>query len=292
MNRRARTVLVLAIALCTATIATFATHQLISATPVREVEVAHTSIVVARHALPMGTRLTPENVKLVAWPNTNPMTGAFSSVEEVDGRALTSSILENEPVVEGRIAPLNAGAGLPPSIQPGMRAISVKVDEVVGVAGFVVPGTRVDVLVTVRPAAQLDEMSRVVVSNATVLTAGTRYDQEEAKSGQPIRSSVVTLMVSPEDAERVALAQSRGHIMLTLRNPLDTAPTVSQGVRLASLVGPPAPAGSPLAVRPVAARPRPVVVEPIPAPLPVIEAPKPYTVDTIRGAKRAAEIVK
>ena len=104
-----------------------------------------------------------------------------------------------------------------------MRAISVKVNEVVGVAGFVVPGTRVDVMVTLTNRQQDSlSMTRVVVSNVQVLTAGTRYDQENAKDGKPIPSTVVTLLVSPEDGERVALAASEGQIMLTLRNPLDT----------------------------------------------------------------------
>jgi pilus assembly protein CpaB len=260
-------------------------YRIVSVAPTSGAEQKHSFVVVARHAIPMGARLTSDDVKLVAWPRENPVEGAFSSVDQINGRALTASVFANEPIVERRVAPVNAGAGLPPVIEPGMRAISVKVDEVVGVAGFVVPGTRVDVLVTVRPNPQQDEMARVVVSNATVLTAGTRYDQEEANSGKAIRSSVVTLMVTPEDAERVALAQSRGSIMLTLRNPLDTMPTSSQGVHLANLVGTSTPVRLP--VRPAPVR-RPLPVKPVA----VIEAPKPYTVDTIRAAKRTAEVVK
>src|SRR5436190_3664791 len=120
-----------------------------------------------------------------------------------------------------------------------MRAISIKVNEVIGVAGFVVPGTRVDVVTIIsRSAKGADEdmISKVVVSNVQVLSAGTRYDQEEARSdGKPIRSTVVTLMVDPLDAERIALAQSQGELMLTLRHPLDIAPTDVPGVRKAAL---------------------------------------------------------
>jgi Flp pilus assembly protein CpaB len=138
-------------------------------------------------------------------------------------RGLIATVDENEPLTAAKLAPLGAGAGLPPSIPPGMRAVSVKVNEVVGVAGFVVPGTRVDVMVTLtNRQAQQESMTRVVVSNVQVLTAGTRYDQENAKDGKPIPSTVVTLLVSPEDGERIALAGSEGQIMLTLRNPLDT----------------------------------------------------------------------
>ena len=121
-------------------------------------------------------------------------------------RGLIATVGENEPLTETKLAPLEAGAGLPPSIPPGMRAISVKVNEVVGVAGFVVPGTRVDVMVTLSDRQrEQDTMTRIVVSNVQVLTAGTRYDQEKAKEGKPIPSTVVTLLVTPDDAERIAL---------------------------------------------------------------------------------------
>jgi pilus assembly protein CpaB len=165
-----------------------------------------------------------------------------------------------------------------------MRAISVKVNEVIGVAGFVVPGTRVDVVVTV--SKQNEGQSRVVVTNVQVLTAGTKFDQEQAKDGKPVPTSVVTLLVTPQDAERIALASAEGTIMLTLRNPLDTAPTVTAGTRMASLMG--------------AADPPPVTkvvkgvrrVEPAPAPQPAPPTPSIYSVETIRAAKRAQEVVK
>ncbi len=155
-------------------------------------------------------------------------------------RGLIATVEANEPLIAAKLAPLEAGAGLPPSIPPGMRAISVKVNEVVGVAGFVVPGTRVDVMVTLtNRQAQQDSLTRVVLSNVQVLTAGTRFDQENAKDGKPIPSTVVTLLVSPEDGERIALAESEGQIMLTLRNPLDTLPTTTSGTRTNALFGPP-----------------------------------------------------
>ncbi len=155
-------------------------------------------------------------------------------------RGLIAPVAENEPLTSSKLAPREAGAGLPPTIAAGMRAISVKVNEVIGVAGFVVPGTRVDVVVTLSNNRD-DSLSRVVVTNAQVLTAGTKYDQEQAKDGKPVPTSVVTLLVTPEDAERIALASSQGSIMLTLRNPLDTAPTVTSGIRMATLMGAPEP---------------------------------------------------
>jgi pilus assembly protein CpaB len=202
-------------------------------------------------------------------------------------RGLIATVEENEPLTAAKLAPLEAGAGLPPSIPPGMRAVSVKVNEVVGVAGFVVPGTRVDLMVTLNRHSQ-DGFTRVVVSNVQVLTAGTRYDQENAKDGKPIPSTVVTLLVSPEDGERIALAASEGHIMLTLRNPLDTLPTATSGVRTTGLFGQTAEAApaSPRAPR-ASAPAKPVQPEPAAAP-----APRIYTVEAFRGAKRSEEIVR
>jgi pilus assembly protein CpaB len=174
-----------------------------------------------------------------------------------------------------------------------MRAISVRVNEVVGVAGFVVPGTIVDVLVTVRTSNgnQDEPMTRAVVSKVTVLTAGTKFDQEKSKNGEPIPTSVVTLLLTPEDAGRVVLATSEGQIMLTLRNPLDQEPTSTAPTRTATLFGG-APPPPPRAVAERPARPRPVVVA---APPPVVAPPpppKPYTVEAIRGAKRTEETVR
>jgi pilus assembly protein CpaB len=175
---------------------------------------------------------------------------------------------------------------LPPTIPAGMRAISVKVNEVIGVAGFTVPGTRVDVLAMVRD--NTDSMSRIVVSNVQVLTSGTKYDQEASrKDGQPIKTTVVTLAVTPTDAERIALAANGGQIILALRNPLDTDPASTNGVKMAALMhGTPAvaaPAPVVRARRPVA--PAPAVVEAAPA-------PRIYTVETIRAAKRSEETVR
>jgi pilus assembly protein CpaB len=244
-------------------------------------------VVVAQHALALGARLTKDDVKLVKWPADTQVPGVFAKMDEVLNRGLIATVEENEPLIAAKLAPLEAGAGLPPSIPEGMRAISVKVNEVIGVAGFVVPGTRVDVMVTLtNRQAQQESVTRVVVSNVQVLTAGTRYDQENAKDGKPIPSTVVTLLVSPEDGERVALAASEGQVMLTLRNPLDTSPTTTLGTRTAALLGEPVPAppASPRVPRAVApAKP----VQPDVAPL-----PKVYTVEAIRGAKRSEEIVR
>ena len=173
-------------------------------------------------------RLAAADLKVVPWPASSMVKGAFAKVEDVVDRGLLSGVVENEPLVEAKLAPRNAGAGLSSAIPAGMRAMSVKVNDVIGVAGFLDPGTRVDLMVTIRHKD--DSTSRTVASNVQVLTAGTRNDQNRPQGAKPSAASaaVVTLLVSPEDAERIALAQAEGQIMLSLRNPLDTESTASR----------------------------------------------------------------
>jgi pilus assembly protein CpaB len=291
MDRNKRTAIVLVVAVLLAGVASLGMYRVVSRRPAGGTAEAKTvGVVVAAHPLKLGARLTSDHVKLVKWPADAQVPGAFATVEEVVDRGLIADVEVNEPLTAAKLAPVEAGAGLPPSIPPGMRAVSVKVNEVVGVAGFVVPGTRVDVMVTLTNRQQQQEsVTRVVVSNVQVLTAGTRYDQENAKEGQPIPSTVVTLLVSPEDGERIALAASEGQIMLTLRNPLDTLPTATTGVRTGGLLGQPAAAPQPIKPRvPKASAPaKPVQPEPATNP-----APKRYTVEAIRGAKRTEETVR
>jgi pilus assembly protein CpaB len=282
MNRQTRTLIVLAVAVLTASAASYAVYRAIARIPVRTVEVPTTFAVVAAKAMPMGTLVTKDSVKVVAWPARTPLSNGFSSIENVVDRGLIAPVEENEPLSENKLAPKEAGAGLPPSIPPGMRAMSVKVNEVVGVAGFVVPGTRVDVMVIMHQKD--DSMARVVVNNVQVLTAGTRFDQENAKNGKPIPSTVITLLVSPEDSERIALAQSEGQIMLSLRNPMDIAATETRGIRTGSLLGVSVPP-----TMPETNRPRKVVAAPAPPPEPVRTI---YTVEAIRAAKRTEEAVR
>jgi pilus assembly protein CpaB len=284
MKKQHRTLVVVVVAVLTASVASFGMYRAIQRLGVREVEVAHTQVVVAAETVTMGTRLNEKQLKVVDWPSRNPIEGAFSDPKKLVDRGVIVPIVKNEPITDSKIASLEAGAGLPPVIPEGMRAISVKVNEVVGVAGFVVPGVLVDVLVTVRRTDANDEpMTRTVVSKVEVLTAGTRFDQEKSKDGEPIRTSVVTLSVLPEDAERIALASNEGKITLALRNPLDVKATDTRGIKLAGLMRGmgPEPIVDPVKNRVVARKPAPT-----PPPPPV------YTVEAIRAAKRSSEVVK
>jgi pilus assembly protein CpaB len=284
MNRRNRTLLVVLVAVGLASLATYGVFRTIRSIPVREVEVATKFVVVAAENLPLGTRLAKEQVKLVGWPAATPVEGSFASIDEVIDRGVIQPIHTNELLTDTKLAPKEAGAGLSPSIPPGMRALSVKVNDVIGVAGFTVPGARVDVVVVVKD--QDNSMARVVVSNLQVLTAGTRYDIEQAKDGKPMPSNVVTLLVTPDQAERISLAQINGSITLVLRNPLDVMPTETNGIRMAGLMGSSSTAPIEKPKRNKVPAPAAVVAPPPPPP-----APRPI-VETIRAGKRTVEDVK
>ena len=284
-----RTLIVMTVAVATAALAAFGVYQAVQRMPLRKVEMETVPVVVATRAIPVGTRLTTDDLKVVAWPAKAQLPGAFSNVPAVVDRGVIAPIGLNEPVTATRVAGPEAGAGLPPLIPAGMRAISVRVNDVVGVAGFVLPGTRVDVLVAVDDDGdetnKKEPMARTVVSNVQVLTSGTRFDQVEAKEGKAQKTSVVTLAVLPEDGERIALAANEGELSLVLRNPLDVDPAETKGIKLASLMkgtGPEPVLDAPKR-KMVAAKK--VVAEPAP------QAPQVYKVEAIRAAKRTEEAV-
>src|SRR5205085_8895294 len=147
---------------------------------------------------------------VVPWPVQSPLTGGFETIDDVVNRGLLSQVVENEPLTEAKLAPKAAGSGLPPSIPPGMRALSVKVNEVIGVAGFVVPGTRVDVMLTGSPSGSGGERTTTVLEDIAVIASGQRL--ERSLAGEAQTAPVITLLVSPDDAQKLALAQSQGKI--------------------------------------------------------------------------------
>jgi pilus assembly protein CpaB len=296
MNRRLRTIIVLAIAVVCATVATAGVVLYIKSRPPVVVLAPQAKVMVAARPVATGICLGEDDVKEALWPANTPVAGAFAERKDVIGRGLMAGVAENEPLTNAKLAPKEAGCGLPPSIHAGMRAVSVRVNEVIGVAGFVVPGARVDVLVTIRQ--DNTSRSRIVVPDAQVLTAGTRYDQDQAKDGKAISVTVVTLMVNPEDAERLALAAAEGQILLTLRNPLDVDKPRTPGVSTATLLvgdpGPlrPSPLKSAEATPPVRRRPAPKAVDAVPAVVPPPPPPGPYVVETIRKGAKQQEVVQ
>jgi pilus assembly protein CpaB len=241
------------------------------------------NVVVAVNDLDVGAEIKPEDVKVIRWPKDSVPAQAMTDPKEAIGRGVITPLIQNEPLLPSKLSSKEAGPGLPPAIPPGLRALSVKVNEVIGVAGYVLPGTRVDVLATVNPSGNNgDVTSKVVLTNVQVLASGTKIERDVEK-GKPVPVSVVTLLVAPEESERLTLAATEGKIQLALRNPLDKSIPSTPGIKPAGLLGF-ASATKQAVVRTKVASGEKVVPH-------VVEAPA-ATVEIIRGDKRAHEIVR
>lgn len=253
----------------------FGTYDYLQNVPVKTVTVPTKRVVVANADLSLGSELRTDDLKTIEWPASAVPEGSFEDPKALLGRGLIASVVRHEPILPGKLAAKEAGSGLPPIIPAGKRAMSVRVNEVIGVAGYVLPGTRVDVVATQNPSNRAEDMmSKVVLSNVEVLTAGTRLEHD-SKDGKPMQVTVVTLLVTPDEAERLTLASTEGKIQLALRNPLDLESPETPGVRPGMLMGN------------VQQRPAPSARRAAPAPrsTPVYSEPAP-TVEIIRGDKR------
>jgi pilus assembly protein CpaB len=194
--------------------------------------------VAASEALDAGELLKPGSLQLVDWPASSPLTGGFTKVEDVAGRIVLYPLPKGEPILERQLAAAGAGAGLTADIPSGMRAISVRSDEVVGVAGFLMPGAHVDVLMTFHSAIAPEPQTLTVLQDVVVLAVGQQTHPQP--DGKPISVNVVTLLLKPEDAEKVVLATSLGVIYFVLRNGEDREQALSPPVGLNQLTGSPA----------------------------------------------------
>jgi pilus assembly protein CpaB len=238
--------------------------------------------------------LREEDVALADWPGPVPM-GALIRIQDAVGRGVITKMIAKEPILESRLAPKGAGGGFAVMIPKGMRAVAVPVNEVVGVAGFVVPGMHVDVLISGAPpngAANLGTLTKTMLQNIEVLSAGQDFKKDA--EGKPIMVQVVNLLVTPEQAEQLSLASHQTTIQLILRNPLDRDTTKTPGAAMASLFSgkqlkvPDVP-GLTSDAPPPKPRPRPVVM-PVVQALPPPPPPKketPFVMEIITGTKKA-----
>ena len=201
-------------------------------TPLLSAEAPKGQVVLAMKDLPIGAIVGEQDIRAVDWPGDALPPGFLSVPEEVVGRGVVTPVKLNEPFLEGKLAPRGAGGGITTIITEGLRALSVRVDEVIAVAGFVIPGTRVDVLITKNVAGQ--NTTRAILQNVQVLAAGQSI-QTDAE-GKPQTVAVITVLVSPEQAELLTLAANDGRIQMTLRNALDTIQVVTSGARSADLL--------------------------------------------------------
>jgi pilus assembly protein CpaB len=244
-------------------------------------------VALATRNLEPGAVLKEDDVKLSDWPGAVPP-GATTDVQKLMKRGVISQIYAKEPVIESRLAPIGAGGGLAATIPAGLRAVAIRVNEVVGVAGFVVPGTHVDVLIsgnTPGGDGNLGTLTKTLLQNIEVLSAGQDFKKDA--EGKPVMVQVVNLLVTPEQAEQLSLASNQTTIQLVLRNPLDHEISKTSGTALRNLFNggrPPAAAqvklDAPTRPRQIQ-RPAPVRESAAPAP------PKevPFTMEIISGNK-------
>ena len=272
MNRN-RLMMGLAFAVVVAALlSSFVYRQFKQATFAAAVPMTH--IVVAAEPLALGTRLDSSKLRLIAWPANEPVAGMCTRLEDCTNRALITPVAENEPILEAKLASTASGAGLAATIPEGMRAISVAVNDVIGVAGFVTPGTMVDVLVTGSMTGQggAQNITRTILENVRVLAAGQKIEQDQ--QGKPQTVPVITLLVNPEDAAKLAMASTEGMIQLALRNTVDTNAVAPPPVMQTTLFAGDAPLEPPKHSGPQRAA------------APVHPAPAPYMVEVISGDKR------
>jgi pilus assembly protein CpaB len=205
------------------------------ASPLMAAEPRRGQVALATRDLQVGTVLTAQDVKLVAWPGEAMPAGFIASTEAAVGRGVIANVRLNEPLLDTKLAPKEAGGGLSIAVDEGLRALSVRVDEVVSVAGFVVPGTRVDVLLTLQPPGSSETQTRVILQNVQTLAAGQQIQKD--KDGKPQTVTVITLLVTPEQAEKLTLAANQGRIQLALRNTMDTVTATTPGILASALLG-------------------------------------------------------
>jgi len=231
-------------------------------------------IFVAADDLQVGVKIEDKDIRPVRFPSADLPAGVFHIKSKVVGRGVVLPITKGEFILTSKLAGENAGSGLPSLIPPGMRAVSVRVNDTTSVSGFVQPGTHVDVLLTGNPQGTSEQQTTTVLKDIAVIATGQRLERNSA--GEAQSAPVVTLLVSPDDAQRLTLASSQGHIQLALRNPLDTKQEDVPASKANSLynISEPAVAAAPRS------KPKHMAA---PAPPPTSPA---YTVEVYKGDKK------
>ena len=232
------------------------------------------SILVATVDLGLADTVTSQHIKLVSWPKASVPPGALRTPAEAEGRVVRSSVVAGEPLIDGKLAPQLSGRGgiMPMLIPEGQRGVTIRVDEAMRESGFVLPNSRVDVLVSMPKAGTNEKIAKVILQDVTVLASGQTV---EMKDNKPVTNTTVTLALTPQQVERLAVAQSEGRLMLVQRNLRDTQFVRTPGATPSSLLSDIAPAPSPEQKPTVLARSAPL-------PVPVVEK---YPVAVIRGTK-------
>jgi pilus assembly protein CpaB len=295
MNKRFISVLIFA--LVVSAVASVILYRLISAKLTANAGAPTTKIVVAAHNLEVGAVVTPADLTMADWTGDPPM-GSFRNADDVLTRGVIAGIYAGEAVLDSRLAQKGAGGGLAATIPQGMRAVAVRVNEVVGVSGFVLPGMHVDIIIAGNPpregASNVGTITKTILQNIEVLSAGPNIQRDN--EGKPVSVAVVNLLVTPEDAEILSLASSEMKIQLVLRNPMDKDVTKTSGTDVANLFagtrGLPGGAPAPAPVRRAkkaeqeAPPPPPPPVQVVVAPPPPPAPPPSITVEIYNGTRK------
>ena len=232
-------------------------------------------LVLASQQLSVGIPIEPHHLKVIDWPG-DPLEGSYATTDELIGRGILFPIQMNEPLLDAKLTVPGSGAGLAATIPEGKRALAVRVNDVVGVAGFVLPGTRVDIILSGSLGGKGIDVSKVVLENVQVLSAGQNVEYDA--SGKAQKVPVVTVLLTPEEAQKLTLATIDGQIRLALRNPLDLETADPKPTRRTELYAGTAPPQRP--------RPTPIkrlVTRTTPPPPPRVET---FEVELIQGGSR------
>jgi pilus assembly protein CpaB len=245
-------------------------------------------IVAAAADIGLAETVTTKHVRLVSWPKDAIPAGALRTVAEAEGRVVRSSVVAGEPLLEAKLAPQLAGRGgiMPMLIPEGQRGVTIKVDEAIRESGFVLPNSHVDVLVSMpkRPAS-MERIAKLILQDVLVLAAGQAV---EIRDNKPVTVTTVTLALTPDQAERLALAQTEGRLTLATRNLRDNRLVETRGIVTETLLGTSAPAsGSPSLERAVSSTKKAAKTGPRMAASALLPPPKleVYTVSVVRGGK-------
>jgi pilus assembly protein CpaB len=283
MSPRITAILVLALLISGG--ATYLVYRVVAARTAQGAPSSTTQVVMAAHDIVLGSLIKDVDLKMAPWVGPVPK-GVVLDPKTIVGRGVISPIWEGEPIIDKNLAAEGAGGGLAATIPPGMRAVAVRVNDIVGVAGFIGPGTKVDVLIAgVPPGQQAPNGPKVktLLQNIQILSAGQNI-QKDAE-GKPVVVPNVNMLVTPEQAEILSLASNETRIQLILRNPLDTESSKTNGVAVSALFGdakPPAAAAAPRA-RVVAA----LVKPPAPAAPPKVVVLPVYQIEVFNGPQRS-----
>lgn len=228
--KRRRTLVIMLLAVLSGSVAAVSAFRYLENRPLPVITgggaIETRTVVVAARDIPLGVTLGEDDLTVIDWPASSLPDGVATSTAEVLGRSIIDDISRNEPILASKMADTGL-FGLIPLIPTGMRALTVSVDQVVAVAGFVTPQTRVDVILIMRLPGQTETRSQVILQNIQALAANQQITETE--SGEPIISNFVTVLVTPEQAEKLALAESQGRIRMTLRNTLDLDQAETRG---------------------------------------------------------------